>query len=96
MTMPSGMATAPARANPRVTRRKLPHALRTRASSKCRTGKARSTSVGEGRMMVGTMLPYESTHHTTMKVASPATARSFEVRRVTGSRTFIAAGVYCT
>ena len=47
-------------------------------------------------MMVGTMLPYESTHQTTMKVASPATARSREVRWVTGSRTFIAAGVYCT
>ena len=47
-------------------------------------------------MMVGTRLPYESTHQITTKVTSPATARSFEVRRVTGSRTFIAAGVYCT
>ena len=57
MTMPSGIETRAASPNPRLTRRKLPQALRTRASSKWSTGNAFRTSVGEGRMIVGTRFP---------------------------------------
>src|SRR5262249_33303449 len=67
-------------------------ALRTSASSKCRTGNARRTSVGEGRITVGTRSAYESTHHSAKKVTTPARARMRARWFVTGSRTFTSAG----
>jgi hypothetical protein len=49
------MATRPESAKPMVTRYRLQPALLTSASWKWSTGKACSTSVGEGRITDGTM-----------------------------------------
>ena len=57
MSRPRGMATAAESRNPIPTRYRLQPALRTSASSKWRTGKAPTTSVGEGRMIGGTIPP---------------------------------------
>src|SRR5438477_12760035 len=66
--------------------------LRTSASSKCSTGKACRTSVGEGRMTVGTRSAYDSTHQAARNVATPARASTRARWVLTGSRTFIATG----
>lgn len=73
------------------TRYRLASALRTSASSKCSTGKARNTSSGAGRITLGMSPPYESRHQSARKVATPNAASDLPARASSAPRTCISA-----